>query len=80
MSKWLLVPVILVLMGYVVASLVRGVVAFLRASREEIDRGDGSDGDGPTPNQLRQNQMMFARVKYQGMAIAVVIILLMASR
>lgn len=78
MAKWLLVPIIVVLMGFVVVSLVRGVVAFLRASREEIDRG--GDDAGPSPNQLRQNQMMFARVKYQGLAVVVVIILLAASR
>jgi len=78
MSKWLLVPVIVVLMGYVVVSLVRGVVAFLRASREDVDRG--GDGGGPTANQLRQNAMMFARVKYQGLAVVVVIILLAANR
>jgi len=76
MSKWLLVPIIVVLMGYVVVTLVRGVIAFLQASREEIDRG----GEGPSPNQLRQNQLMFARVKYQGLAVVVVIVLLMASR
>jgi hypothetical protein len=76
MAKWMLVPIIVVLMGFVVVSLVRGVVTFLRASREEIDRG----GDGPSPNQLRQNQLMFARVKYQGLAVLVVIILLAASR
>lgn len=78
MSKWLLVPIIVVLMGYVVVSLVRGVITFLQASREAIDRGD--TGDGPTANQLAQNRLMFARVKYQGLAVAVVIILLAASR
>ena len=77
MSKWLLVPIIVVLMGFVVVTLIRGVIAFLRASREEIDRGEG---EGPSANQLRQNKLMFARVKYQGLAVAVVIILLMASR
>lgn len=76
MAKWMLVPIIVVLMGYVVVSLVRGVVTFLRASREEID----NPGAGPSPNQLRQNQLMFARVKYQGLAVLVVIILLAASR
>ncbi|MDE1916965.1 MAG: HIG1 domain-containing protein [Sphingomonadales bacterium] len=76
MAKWMLVPIIVVLMGYVVVSLVRGVVTFLRASREEID----NPGEGPSPNQLRQNQLMFARVKYQGLAVLVVIILLAASR
>jgi hypothetical protein len=45
MAKWILVPIIVVLMGFVVISLVRGVVAFLRMSREDIDRG----GDGPSP-------------------------------
>jgi hypothetical protein len=78
MSKWLLVPIIVVLMGYVVVSLVRGIITFLQASREAIDRGETEDG--PSPNQLRQNQLMFARVKYQGLAVLVVIILLAASR
>ena len=30
--------------------------------------------------QLRQNQMMFARIKYQALAIVVVVIILAASR
>ncbi|HWU02536.1 MAG TPA: hypothetical protein VN222_07355 [Novosphingobium sp.] len=77
MSKFILVPVIIVLMGFVVVSLVRGVIAFLKASRADLE---GDTGPGPTAMQLRQNEMMFARIKYQALAIIVVAILLAASR
>ncbi|HEY8604962.1 hypothetical protein [Tsuneonella suprasediminis] len=70
--------VLIVLMALVVVSLVRGVVAFLKSSREDIDKG--GDGTGATELQLLQNKMMFNRVKYQALAIVVVAIILMFGR
>ncbi|MFA7588279.1 MAG: hypothetical protein WCY11_19180 [Novosphingobium sp.] len=70
--------VLIVLMALVVVSLVRGVVAFLKSSREDIDKG--GDGTGATEMQLLQNKMMFNRVKYQALAIVVVAIILMFGR
>ncbi|MEO5598176.1 MAG: hypothetical protein ABIQ66_06110 [Novosphingobium sp.] len=69
--------VIVGLMIMVVVSLVRGIVAFLQGSREEIGR---PEGDGPTASQLKQNKMMFARIKYQAAAIIVVAIVLMVAK
>jgi hypothetical protein len=75
--KWLLIPMIVVAMGFVVVSLVRGVMAFLQSTRVDLE---GSAGDGPSPMQLRQNEMMFSRIKYQALAVIVVVVLLAASR
>jgi len=67
-----LVPVLLVLMGFVVWSLARGIYAFLHTTREGLERGD----EGVKEMQLLQNRMMANRIKYQGLAIIVVAILL----
>jgi hypothetical protein len=71
----ILVIVIVVLAGMVVVSLVRGIIAFLQSSREDLN----VPGTGATPMQLRQNKMMFARIKYQALAIIVVAVLLLMN-
>ena len=68
----ILILVAIALMAMVVVSLVRGIIAFLASTREDLER---SPGDGPSPMQLRQNRMMFARIKYQFAAIAVVAVI-----
>ena len=73
----ILLIVLIGLMAMVVFSLVRGVVAFLQTTRQDIDNG----GDGNVRElQLMQNRMMFARVKYQALAIFVVGVLLLLNR
>ena len=73
--------VIVGLMIMVVVSLVRGIVAFLAGSKEELNRAPGeSASDGPTASQLAQNKMMFARIKYQALAIIVVAIVLVVAK
>jgi len=73
---YILVPVLVVLMVMVVVSLFRGLNAF----RESLDEDhDATGGTGATPLQLRQNQMMWARIKYQALAVVVVMILLAAA-
>ena len=73
----LLIIVLVGLMAMVVVSLVRGIAAFLQASRLDIDHG----GDGNLRElQLKQNRMMFARIKFQALAIIVVAILLAVNR
>jgi len=69
---FVLIPVLLVLMGLVVWSLVRGIAAFLNTTRAGLERGD----EGIREMQELQNRMMFNRIKYQGLAIVVVAILL----
>lgn len=72
----LLVIVLIVAVVYVVISLVRGIVAFLQSTKLDLE----SDGERAREMQLRQNKMMFARIKYQALAIVVVAILLMINR
>ena len=73
--NYILVPLIVVLMIMVVVSLVRGIVAFMQSTKLDLE----SDGDRATEMQLRQNKMMFARIKYQALAIVVVVILMMVA-
>ena len=67
--------VIALLLLMVVVSLVRGIVAFLQASRADIDAG----GERHKELQLQQNRMMFARIKWQAAAVLVVGLLLAIS-
>lgn len=73
---YVLVPILLIFMGLAVYSLVRGIVAFLNTTREGLERGD----EGIKEMQMLQNKMMFNRIKYQGLAVAVVAILLAVAR
>ena len=75
--KYFAIPLILVLIALVVVSFVRGIAAFLASTRQDLERPEGS---GPSPMQLRQNQMMFARIKYQALAVLAIVVLLAASR
>jgi hypothetical protein len=72
----LLVLVIVGLAIMVVVSLVRGIVAFLQSTKLDLE----SDGERMHEMQLRQNKMMFARIKYQALAIVVVAVLMMMNR
>lgn len=75
--NYILIPILLVLMVMVVVSLVRGVAAFLQSTKMDLERDQSS---GASEMQLRQNKMMFARIKYQALAIIVVALIVMASR
>lgn len=72
----ILVIAIVLLAIMVVVSLVRGIIAFMQTSKRDIESG----GDRTVELQLQQNRMMFARIKYQALAIVVVAILLMFNR
>ena len=76
MGNTLLVLVIIGLAVMVVVSLVRGIVAFLKTSKDDL----ATPGGGATPMQLQQNKMMFARIKYQALAILAVGILMLFNR
>ena len=72
----LLVIVIVGLAIMVVVSLVRGIVAFMQSTKLDLESG----GERIHEMQLRQNKMMFARIKYQALAIVVVAVVLMFNR
>ena len=73
--NYILVPLLVILMIMVVVSLVRGVVAFLQSTKLDLESG----GDRLKEMQLKQNKMMFARIKYQALAIVVVAIVMMMA-
>ena len=70
------VIVLVVLMGLVVYLLVRGIIAFLKSTKMDLEREDTGVA---TEMQLMQNKMMFARIKYQALAVLVVAVLLAVS-
>ncbi|MEK6542618.1 MAG: hypothetical protein AABZ45_10935 [Pseudomonadota bacterium] len=71
--NWLVILLIVVSAGFVLFSLIRGLVYFLRAS--DAVREGGQEGGGPSEMHLMQNKMMFARVKWQAITILLLIVL-----
>ena len=72
----ILAIIIAVLAVFVVISLVRGIIAFMQSTKLDLEGGD----ERVAEMQLRQNKAMFARIKYQALAVVVVAILLMMNR
>ncbi len=64
---------LVIMMVLVVASLIRGIVAFLKSTKIDLESGEQVDA---TEMQLAQNKAMFARIKYQALAIVVVAVML----
>ena len=73
----LLVIAIIFLAIMVVVSLIRGVVAFLKTTKIDLEN---NTGETVSEMQLMQNKAMFDRIKYQGLAILVVAILLAVTQ
>lgn len=72
-----MILVLVGLMAMVVVSLVRGIIAFMQSTRDDLNNPDQS---GPSEMQLKQNKYMFARIMYQGLAVLVVALILFASK
>lgn len=72
MTTFLIILLVL-LMALVVVSLVRGIVAFLKSTKIDLESGEQTDA---TDMQLLQNKMMFNRIKYQALAIVVVAVII----
>lgn len=72
----ILIVVLVILLVLVVVSLVRGIVAFMKSTKIDLQTGKGEDA---TDMQLLQNKMMFNRIKYQALAVVVVAIILAAT-
>lgn len=75
--NYILIPALIILCILVVVSLVRGIVAFLQSTKIDLETGESMDA---SHMQLKQNKAMFARIKYQALAIVVVMIMLAISR
>lgn len=61
-------------MGATLFALVRGVIAFLRTSSQDLT------GDGPSQSSLKQNRAMQMRIFFQAIAIVIVALILLMSR
>jgi uncharacterized protein HemY len=58
----------------VVFALVRGLIAFLRMTKEDLEN------PGITKSHQMQNKMMFARVKYQAIAVGILVVLMLVAQ
>lgn len=70
---YILILMIVAAAGAVVYALVRGLIAFANMEPGDVD------ADGITASHKKQNEMMFARVKYQAIAIVLVVLLLVLA-
>jgi hypothetical protein len=59
-----------------VVALVRGIIAFLQTTEADLN----SDSVGPSVSAQKQNKMMMQRVIFQGLAILIVCVILLAAR
>ena len=73
--NYILIPLLVVLMVMAAVSLVRGIAAFLQGAKLDLESPEGAKA-----MQLKQNKMMFARIKYQGLAVLVVALMLAMAR
>ena len=64
-----LIIVLAILCIMVVVSLIRGIVAFLKSTKIDLESGEAHTS---SEMQILQNKMMFNRIKYQALAILVV--------
>ena len=69
----LLIIALIAVMGMVVFAVVRGLHAFDIMDHNDVDENGGPRG------LARQNQMMFARVKWQAIAVALVAIIVIGG-
>lgn len=76
MTTFLIIALV-ILCILVVVSLVRGIVAFLRTTKIDLENGTS---ENLIEMQTLQNKMMFSRIKYQGLAVLVVAIILAFAR
>ena len=67
----LLILLLLVAMGFVVFAVVRGLRAFANMQPNDLDE------NGVPKSLVIQNKMMFSRVKWQAIAILLVVIILL---
>lgn len=69
----LLIIALIAVMGMVVFAVVRGLHAFANMDPTDVDE------NGVPRSLARQNQMMFARVKWQAIAVALVAIIVIGG-
>lgn len=75
--KTFLTIVLIALMALTVFSLIRGVVAFLKTTKINLETGET---ESSREFQLKQNRAMLARIKFQALAVLVAAVILAISR
>jgi hypothetical protein len=73
MTTFLVILIILAAIATVVA-LVRGIIAFLRTTEQDL-----KSGEGPSASSLKQNKMTMARIGFQAVAVLIVAFLLLMT-
>ncbi len=68
-----LIIVLAIICVMVVVSLIRGIIAFLQTTKVDLEN---NTGETVTEMQMAQNKAMFARIKYQALAVVVVVIIM----
>jgi Hypoxia induced protein conserved region len=68
-----LIIALVVAMGFVVFAVVRGLRAFAQMDRNDVDE------NGIPKSLVMQNQMMFSRIKWQAVAVALVAIIVIGK-
>jgi len=58
-----------------VVMLVRGIIAFMRTTEEDLK----NSANGPSQSSLKQNRMMMGRVMFQALAILMVALVLLLN-
>jgi Hypoxia induced protein conserved region len=69
----LLILLLIVALGFVVFAVVRGLHAFANMKPNDVDE------NGVPKSLVLQNKMMFSRVKWQAIAVVLVVILLLGK-
>lgn len=69
-----LVILFVIIAAMVVFALVRGLIAFLQMTKEDLEN------PGITKSHQMQNKMMFARVKYQAIAVGILVVLMLVAQ
>ena len=67
--SYAIILAIVIAAGFVLFSLVRGLIYFAQTS------DNLTNGTGPSQGHLMQNKMMFARVKWQAITILLLVIM-----
>jgi len=70
----ILVILFVVMALMVVFALVRGLIAFLQMTKDDLE------SPGITKSHQMQNKMMFARVKYQTLAVGILIVIMLVAQ
>lgn len=72
----LLVILMLGLMAATLFALIRGIIAFLKTTEQDLM----NPGAGPSQSAMKQNRAMFQRIFFQGAAIMVMAVILLMRR